>query len=95
MTPERAAAAHHRLGTGIVWARVEDGFHVGSRAGDFVGYIDRQPSGGYLAYDDRSRCVGSFDELTAAMRALDGPFLAASAPDASEDRPPIELREVR
>lgn len=54
----------------VVWSRVEDGFHVGSRAGEFVGYIDRQPDGSHVASDMRSRVVGSFADLRAAMAAL-------------------------
>ncbi|SDQ47748.1 hypothetical protein [Microbacterium sp. cf332] len=86
-----APEAGRRPASGIVWARVEDGFHVGSRTGEFVGYIDRQPDGRYLAYDSRSRCVGSFPELTAAMRALATPAPA----DGLDDPQPIELREIR
>ncbi|MCD2168182.1 MULTISPECIES: hypothetical protein [Microbacterium] len=59
-----------RPGAGVVWARVEEGFHVGSRKGVFLGYIDRQPGGTFLAYDGRSRLVGSFRALTAAMAAV-------------------------
>lgn len=88
----------HHSGTGIVWARVEDGFHVGSRTGEFVGYIDRQADGEYHAFDSRSRLVGAFSELTAAMRALAAPTLAAGAHIAGTDAgdvAPIELREIR
>jgi hypothetical protein len=87
----RSAPRRPRTGTGIVWARVEDGFHVGSRDGDFVGYIDRLPDGRYQAYDSRSRSAGMFPELTAAMRALASPPAATPA----ADQPPIELREIR
>ncbi|AOX46071.1 MULTISPECIES: hypothetical protein [unclassified Microbacterium] len=62
--------ATERPGAGVVWARVEDGFHVGSRNGAFLGYIDRQADGGFLAFDGRSRVVGRFDALTAAMAAV-------------------------
>ncbi len=55
---------------GAVWARVEDGFHVGSRGGEFLGYIDRQRDGLWLACDLYSREVGLFADLTAAMEAL-------------------------
>lgn len=83
-----------RPGAGIVWARVEAGFHVGSRAGDFVGYIDQQKDGRFLAFDARSQIVGRFTELTAAMRALATPSAPVGA-DVGADRPPVELREVR
>jgi len=59
-----------RPSAGVVWSRVEDGFHVGSRRGVFLGYIDRQRDGAYLAYDGHSRLVGRFDALTAAMAAV-------------------------
>ncbi|RKT36104.1 hypothetical protein DEU34_0611 [Microbacterium sp. AG1240] len=59
-----------RPGAGVVWARVEDGFHVGSRGGEFLGYIDRQRDGRWLACDLFSREVGLFADLTAAMKAL-------------------------
>lgn len=59
-----------RPGAGVVWARVEEGFHVGSRAGVFLGYIDRQPDGVFLAYDGHSRVVGRFEALTEAMAAV-------------------------
>jgi len=59
-----------RPGAGVVWARVEDGFHVGSRGGEFLGYIDRQRDGRWLACDLYSREVGLFADLTAAMKAL-------------------------
>lgn len=83
-------------GAGVVWARVEEGFHVGSRTGVFLGYIDRQPDGAFLAHDGTSRVVGRFEALTEAMAAvtngqppLDGPISLAQvrvpAPRASDD----------
>lgn len=59
-----------RPGAGVVWSRVEEGFHVGSRGGVFLGYIDRQSDGSLLAFDGRSRLVGRFSALTAAMAAV-------------------------
>jgi hypothetical protein len=73
-----------RPGTGVIWARVEEGFHVGSRHGEFLGYIDRQSDGRYLAFDSFSRVVGRFDGLVAAMSAV------TDAPG----RAPIELRQI-
>lgn len=55
---------------GTVWSRVEDGFHVGSRNGDFLGYIDRQPDGSFAAFDMRSRPVGVGMTLVDAMKLL-------------------------
>jgi hypothetical protein len=56
--------------TGVVWARVEDGFHVGSRRGEFLGYIERQSDGSFIAFDMLSRAAGRFTVLTQAMNAL-------------------------
>lgn len=55
---------------GVIWARVEEGFHVGSRSGVFLGYIDRQSDGAFLAHDGHSRVVGRFDALTEAIAAV-------------------------
>ncbi|MFS0735160.1 hypothetical protein ABC304_06980 [Microbacterium sp. 1P10UB] len=55
---------------GVVWAQVEPGFHVGSRDGDFLGYIDRRDDGRYLASDMTARVVGRFPDLASAIRAL-------------------------
>lgn len=57
----------------VTWAQVESGFHVGSRDGAFVGYIDRRPDGTFLASDEFSREVGGFDDLKSAMAALSTP----------------------
>lgn len=54
----------------VTWAHVEDGFHVGSRAGEFVGYIDRQADGRFRAFSAFAQPVGDFDVLPDAMRAL-------------------------
>ncbi len=55
---------------GVVWARVEDDFHVGSRWGEFLGYIERQSDGSFVAFDMHSRSAGRFAALTHAMNAL-------------------------
>ncbi|MEW1835928.1 hypothetical protein [Microbacterium sp. NPDC079995] len=62
---------HHTPGT--VWARVEDGFHVGSRNGNFLGYIEQRKDGRYVAFDMRSAVVGTFADLVTAMRTLSVP----------------------
>ncbi|MBZ4487769.1 hypothetical protein LQ938_13245 [Microbacterium sp. cx-55] len=61
---------HDGEGAGTTWARVEDGFHVGSRHGEFLGYIDRQADGRFVAFDLHSRIIGGFVDLTSAMRAV-------------------------
>lgn len=52
------------------WARVDAGFHVASRAGEFLGYVDRSADGSYLAFDGRSTPVGRYDTLRDAQRAV-------------------------
>lgn len=59
-----------RPGARVVWARVEDGFHVASRDGEFLGYIDRDPDGMFAAHDLYSRPLGMFPALVAAMVAV-------------------------
>jgi hypothetical protein len=54
------------------WAEVETGFHVASRAGEFLGYVDTSVDGGYLAFDGRSMLVGRFDALADAKTAASG-----------------------
>lgn len=60
----------HSPSSDVLWACVEEGFHVGSRVGEFLGYVDRQADGYYAAFDARSRALGSFatlDEATATV----------------------------
>lgn len=54
----------------ITWAVVEDGFHVGSRAGEFVGFVDRQKDGRFRACNAFSQPIDDYDDLPAAMRAV-------------------------
>lgn len=59
---------------GVLWSMVEDGFHVGSRNGEFLGYIDRRSDDQFLACDMFSREIGVFTDLPSAMQVVsDGP----------------------
>ncbi|MDQ0725390.1 hypothetical protein [Microbacterium sp. W4I20] len=60
----------HSLSSGVLWACVEEGFHVGSRGGDFLGYVDRRPDGSYSAFDARSQPIGAFPTLEEATAAV-------------------------
>lgn len=82
--------ADDRHGSAVIWARVEEGFHVASARGAFLGYVDREADGTYLAYNGRSRPVGRFPGLVAAMAAVTNSHADA---DASAS-PEIELRQV-
>ncbi|MDQ1123482.1 hypothetical protein [Microbacterium trichothecenolyticum] len=78
-----------RPGAGVVWARVEEGFHVASRHGVFIGYLDRAADDTYLAFDGRPRPLGRFANLVAAMSAV---LTAHAQPPSPDD--PIVLRQV-
>jgi hypothetical protein len=54
------------------WAEVETGFHVASRDGQFLGYVDTTVDGRFLAFDGRSMLVGEFDLLSDAKSAASG-----------------------
>ena len=65
-----------------VWSRVEDGFYVATRDGDFLGYVESQPDGRHLACDLHSRPLGVGDDLPAAMAIVVSPSTGSSAGDA-------------
>lgn len=54
----------------VVWARVDDGFYVGSRPGHFLGCIDRQDDGRFLALDTHTQPIGTFAHLADARAAV-------------------------
>ncbi|MDU0328468.1 hypothetical protein RWH43_17045 [Microbacterium sp. KSW2-21] len=58
-----------RPAAGVSWARVEKGFYVGNRRGNYLGYID-QDGGTHTAVDAQSRTLGTYPTLVAAMAAL-------------------------
>jgi hypothetical protein len=74
-------ALNDRPGAGITWSLVEDGFHVGSRDGEFLGYIERTTEGLFAAFTLYSQPAGTFDELATAMRIL-----------AAQERTPVPHR---
>jgi hypothetical protein len=55
----------------VVWSRVDAYFHVASRAGDFLGYVDRHLDGGFGAYDQYSHEIGLFPDLSSATAAVE------------------------
>jgi hypothetical protein len=55
---------------GVTWSRIEPDFHVASSAGNFLGYVDRDGNGAFLAYDMRSQVIGTFADVAAAMLAV-------------------------
>ncbi|PVE95603.1 MULTISPECIES: hypothetical protein [unclassified Microbacterium] len=76
----------HSASSDVLWACVEEGFHVGSRSGDFLGYVDRQPDGAYAAFDARSRALGSFATLDGATAAVSSSRAVVSPDDGTDEQ---------
>ena len=58
-------------GARVTWVRVESGFHVASRAGEYVGYTERTGDGHFVGFDGRSTPVGRYTTLADAERAVE------------------------
>jgi len=65
-TPVRVEIGPARL----TWMRVEDGFYVASRAGEYVGFAERTTDGHFLGFDSRSTPIGRYADLKEAQRAV-------------------------
>lgn len=52
------------------WSEVEPDFHVGARDGEFVGYVDTNADGTFVAFDGHSTAVGRFRTLADAKASL-------------------------
>ena len=61
----RALGSRH-----ITWARVDDGFHVASTDGAFVGSVDTTSDGHYVAFDGSSTPIGRYASLSEAKAAV-------------------------
>lgn len=66
----------------VTWVRVENGFHVASRAGEFVGFAELTHDGHVVGFDGRSTPVGRYETLMDAQRAVE------STPARSDDGAP-------
>lgn len=62
----------------VTWSQVEEGFYIGSRGRQFVGYVDRRFDGVHTAFDASSHVVGNFPSLPEAMAALTDAVPASS-----------------
>ena len=60
----------------IIWAEVEHGFYVGSRSGEFLGYIDVETETRHVVCDMYSQAVGEYASLSEAMLALEALHLS-------------------
>lgn len=60
----------------FVWSEVEPGFYAGSCAGNFLGYIDQNVRGIFVAHDMESHVIGEFSTIEEAMESLTALFLS-------------------
>lgn len=68
------------VGTRTTWAHVESGFHVASRAGEYVGFAEETADGHFVGFDGRSTPVGRYETLAEAQRAVDAARAKESEP---------------
>ncbi len=54
----------------VTWSKVDTGFYVASKAGEYVGSIDTTPDGHFVAFDATSAPIGRYAELSAAKAAV-------------------------
>jgi hypothetical protein len=54
----------------VRWNEVEPGFRVGTRGGEYLGFIESTAYGTFVAVDGHSTPVGRYDSLREAQRAL-------------------------
>lgn len=54
----------------VTWSKVDTGFYVASRAGEYVGSIDTTPDGHFVAFDGTSAPIGRYAELSDAKSAV-------------------------
>jgi len=58
------------LGHAVRWDEVEPGLRVGTRRGEYLGFIERTVYGTFVAFDGFSTPVGRYDSLREAQRAV-------------------------
>jgi len=58
------------LGHAVRWDEVEPGFRVGTRRGEYLGFIESTARGTFVAVDGFSTPVGRYYSLREARRAL-------------------------
>lgn len=54
----------------VTWSKVDTGFYVASRAGEYVGSVDTTPDGHFVAFDGTSAPIGRYAELSQAKTAV-------------------------
>ncbi|MEV7632664.1 peptide ABC transporter permease [Microbacterium sp. NPDC089318] len=68
VTPRTSAAP--TLPRAVTWSKVDSGFYVASRAGEYVGSVDTTPDGHFVAFDGTSAPIGRYAELSQAKAAV-------------------------
>jgi hypothetical protein len=66
---DRPAPAVTTTSTRTMWAKVDTGFWVAHRAGEYFGCVD-QVTGGYVARDAHGIPIGRYDALETAKSSL-------------------------
>ncbi len=66
---DRPAPAVATTSTRTMWAKVDTGFWVAHRAGEYFGCVD-QVAGGYVARDAHGIPIGRYDALETAKSSL-------------------------
>ena len=62
--------AHALVPAAVRWNEVQPGFRVGTREGEYLGFIESTAHGTFVAVDGHSTPVGRYDSLREAQRAL-------------------------
>ncbi|BAC19176.1 hypothetical protein HMPREF0290_2406 [Corynebacterium efficiens YS-314] len=65
----------------FTWSEVARGFYAGSCEGNFVGYIERNARGAFVAHDMQSRVRGKFPTIDDAIENLTAFFLSPEEPE--------------
>jgi hypothetical protein len=68
----RGCSARPLILTAVRWNEVQPGFRVGTRHGEYLGFIESTTYGTFVAVDGYSTPVGRYDSLREAQRALLG-----------------------
>ncbi len=69
MTDTTAASPTALLSVRVLWAKVDTGFWVAHRGGEYFGCVDAV-KGGYVARDAHGVPIGRYDALDAAKASL-------------------------
>ncbi|MCG7418423.1 MULTISPECIES: hypothetical protein [Microbacterium] len=69
MTNTTVASVTPLTSARVMWAKVDSGFWVAHRGGEYFGCVDRV-AGGFVARDAHGVPIGRYDELDAAKSSL-------------------------